>query len=141
MNHILLPGKADLKHFDSVARYGVNAMELLINRIMTLGGSRARLAAKVFGGAHILPSISVENGVGRRNAEFVMEFLQTEAIEVLSHDLGGHESRRILFHTDTGEVLLKRIFSRYQPNVALKERRVLNRIQEEVERPTNVTLF
>ena len=41
MNHILLPGKADLKHFDNVARYAINAMELLINRVMTLGGKRS----------------------------------------------------------------------------------------------------
>ena len=37
MNHIFLPGRADMKHFDNAARYGVNAMELLVNRIMRLG--------------------------------------------------------------------------------------------------------
>jgi chemotaxis protein CheD len=141
MNHILLPGKADLKHFDASARWGINAMELLINRIMTLGGNRARLVAKVFGGAHILPSISIENGVGRKNVEFVMEFLETEAIEVLSHDLGGHESRKIYFHTDTGDVLLRRTFSRYHPDIALEERKVLKRLRKEAEMPADVTLF
>ena len=141
MNHILLPGRADLKHFDSAARYGINAMELLINKIMRLGGKRDQLIAKVFGGGHILPSISKENGVGRKNTEFIMEFLQAEAIRVIAHDLGGHESRRIYFHTDTGDVFLKRIFSKYQPNIALEEKRVMRKIRKEAEKPTNVTLF
>ena len=72
MNHILLPGKADLRHFDNVARYAINAMELLINRILNLGGKRQNLTAKVFGGAHVLPTISEENGVGAKNSEFVL---------------------------------------------------------------------
>ena len=62
MNHILLPGKADMRHFDVSARYGINAMELLINKMMQLGGSRNRFLAKVFGGAHLFPAISKENG-------------------------------------------------------------------------------
>ncbi|MGA2401571.1 MAG: chemotaxis protein CheD [Syntrophobacteraceae bacterium] len=57
MNHILLPGEAELTHFDTSARYGINAMELLINTIATLGGNRRRIAAKAFGGAHILPEL------------------------------------------------------------------------------------
>ena len=37
MNHILLPGRANMKHFDAPARFGINAMELLINGMMNLG--------------------------------------------------------------------------------------------------------
>lgn len=125
MNHILLPGKADLKHFDSAARYGVNAMELLINAIMALGGSRARLVAKVFGGAHVLPAISMENGTGRKNAEFVVEFLQMQSINIISEDVGGHVARKVHFHTDSGDVFLKRIPCTGRPRVSTRERRML----------------
>jgi len=38
MSHIFLPGRAEWDRFDSSARYGINAMELLINKIMKLGG-------------------------------------------------------------------------------------------------------
>ena len=93
MNHILLPGKADLKIFDNVARYAINAMELLINRVMTLGGHRPNLIAKVFGGAHVLPAVSAKNGMGAKNSEFVLEFLQMEiVISIVSHDLGGRDT-------------------------------------------------
>jgi chemotaxis protein CheD len=141
MNHILLPGKADLKQFDNVARYAINAMELLINRIMNLGGKRQHLVAKVFGGANVLSSISAENGMGTKNLEFVLDFLQMEAITVVSQDLGGYDTRKIYFHTDTSEVFLKRIPFTRRLNSDHQERRVLDSLQKKVEESADVTLF
>ncbi len=89
MNHILLPGKADLQHFDNVARYAINAMELLINKVMTLGGERQHLVAKVFGGAHVLRAVSPENGMGAKNSEFVLEFWKWRPSESSARTLGG----------------------------------------------------
>ena len=85
MNHILLPGKADLKHFDASARYGMNALELLINAIMGLGGDRRKIVAKAFGVGHVLPSIAKENGIGQKIVEFVKEFLHNESIKIISY--------------------------------------------------------
>ncbi|QTA88662.1 Putative chemoreceptor glutamine deamidase, CheD-like [Desulfonema magnum] len=141
MNHILLPGKADMKHFDAPARYGINAMELLINRIMNLGGNRHSLIAKAFGGAHLLPAISKENGVGRKITSFVVEFLKNESIRMVSYDLKGHESRRIYFHTDTSDVFLKRIPSRYYSNITVNELKMLNYVRRESRKPADVDLF
>ena len=119
MNHILLPGEACIGRCDAVSRYAVNAMELLINKMMSLGASRNRLKAKVFGGAHVIPCISEENGVGKRNAGFVLQFLQVESIPILSRDVGGRNTRRIYFRTDTGEVFLKRISFNKQQSVGI----------------------
>jgi chemotaxis protein CheD len=141
MNHIFLPGRADLKHFDDAARYGINAMELLINKILKLGGSRYRLLAKAFGRAHIIPVISPENGTGRKNIEFVLEFLEMESIPLVSHDLGGRKARKVHFHTDTGEVLLKRISRRNAPDISAEERKVLELARRKVAGPGSVTLF
>ena len=128
-------------HFDSAARYGVNAMELLINRIMAIGGNRFQLVAKVFGGAHLLPSISIENGVGKKNAEFVVAFLKMEKIRITGCDIGGYESRKIYFHTDTGDVFLKRISSSFYSKIDQREKKLMNKIQKQAEKPTNITLF
>jgi chemotaxis protein CheD len=141
MNHILLPGKADMKIFDNVARYAINAMELLINRVMTLGGLKHNLAAKVFGGAHVLPAVSVENGMGARNSEFVLEFLQMEAIPIVSQDLGGHDTRKIYFHTDSGEVFLKRTHPNSRQNAGFEERRLLELARRKAEESGDVDLF
>ena len=141
MNHILLPGKPDLRQFDAAARYGVNAMEQLINRIMAIGGRRFQLVAKIFGGAHLFPTISIENGIGKKNVAFVEEFLQMEKIRIISRDVGGHESRKVLFHTDTGDVFVKRISSSYYPIIIAQEKKMMNKVQKQAEQPANVTLF
>jgi chemotaxis protein CheD len=141
MNHILLPGKADLKVFDNVARYAINAMELLINKVMGLGGERRHLVAKVFGGANVLPSISDENAMGSRNCEFVLEFLYMEAISIVSQDLGGRDTRKIYFHTDSGEVLLKRTHPTCFWNNGYEERRLLEFARRKAEEPAEVALF
>lgn len=142
MNHILLPGHADLNHYDSSARYGINAMELLINAIMTNGGKRTNLKAKVFGGANLLPNISQEHRMGEKNAAFVLEFLNRESIDLAGKDIGGKLSRRVYFHTDTGEVFLKRIHSIYNRNIVVREEeKTLSRIRKEAKKESEFTLF
>lgn len=141
MNHILLPGQADLKHFDVSARYGINAMELLINKMMGLGANPNRFVAKVFGGAHVIPAISRENGTGKKNTGFALEFLQKENIEVLSKNIGGGDSRKVYFHTDTADVFVKKIPPMLQAHIAKRESTTFRSIQKEVHRCGEVTLF
>jgi len=111
MNHILLPGDTPKGVNSGDSRYGINAMELLINQMMKLGANRYKLAAKVFGGASILSTISSEFCMGMRNIEFVVDFLLVEKIPILNYNFGGVDSRRIYYHTDTNDVFLKRIKS------------------------------
>lgn len=141
MNHILLPGKADLNHFDLPARYGVNAMETLINKMMRMGADRKRIVAKIFGGAHVIPTISREFGMGRRNAQFVEEFLQKESIPLVNSDIGGTDTRKIFFRSNTGEVFLKRIRPNLYKEVAAQEEKALKTIREKAEKAGEITFF
>ena len=50
MNHFLLPESDGADH--KAHRFGVNAMEVLINDILKRGASRTNLQAKLFGGAN-----------------------------------------------------------------------------------------
>jgi len=53
MNHFMLPdsGSSDTNSpMNPSARYGVYAMEILINHLLKMGAHRANLEAKVFGG-------------------------------------------------------------------------------------------
>jgi chemotaxis protein CheD len=141
MNHILLPGEADLKHFDVSARYGINAMELLINRIVVLGGDRRRLVAKVFGGANVLSGISRANGMGRKNTEFVLDFLRMEDIGVIGQDVGGRLSRKVLFETDTGYAFVKTVTGFSQSDAFRNEAIHWKSVHEKAEKPGEITLF
>lgn len=130
MNHILLPGKADMRHFNAPARFGVNAMELLINQIIKLGGRKEALTAKVFGGANILPNAKPTLAMGAKIVSFVKEFLELESIQIIKEDTGGTDTRTIYFHTGTGDVFLKRTSSSMAARLASKEKQSMQKLKE-----------
>ena len=141
MNHILLPGKPDIKRFNDSARYGINAMDTLITMMMKLGGRRDKIIAKAFGGAHIIPEISWEYGVGHQIADFVRVFLKKEKIRLVSSDLEGFDIRKIFFHTDTGDVFLKRLKPLKTSNIIFEEKKRLKEIEREIHEDTDIVLF
>ncbi len=105
LNHFLLPddglgaGTSD----GQATRYGVQAMELLINGILKRGGRKSNMRAKLFGGANVR-GFKASHGVGKRNQEFAVAFLNREGIEVTASDLGGESARRIFFRPSTSKV-------------------------------------
>ncbi len=143
MNHILLPGPPDMKKFDNSAKYGINAMDILITQIMKLGGKRHRLVAKAFGGAHVLPEISEENGVGRKIVLFVKTFLKTEGIQLINSDFEGVDTRKIFFHTDTGDVFLRRRKQRKDKslNIIVREKKQMKQFERKIKLPTKTIIF
>jgi chemotaxis protein CheD len=113
MNHFMLPGGQGNDANDLTAasgRYGVFAMEQLINELIKHGARKANLEAKVFGGGAVLRKFSTLN-VGERNAAFVLEFLKTEGIRVISQDLMDIYPRRVAFFPFSGRALCKKLTS------------------------------
>lgn len=141
MNHILLPGRAKWNEFNAAARFGINAMELLINAMMKLGAEKTKIYAKVFGGANVIPGLSEENSVGVKNARFVLDFLRNESIPVEAQDLGGYKSRKLFFHTDTGTVYVRRSHSMKSNQLAEQERKKLEKLSGQLDKPTDIVLF
>lgn len=131
MNHFMLPIQGSLDPTragtDKSARYGDYAMELLINRCMALGANRQHLVAKLFGGAAVLNGVN--SVIGVRNAEFALNYLQLEGIQLLAVDLGGDCARRLQFNPKNGEVALRRI--RCSRELLLRERNYANQVQAE----------
>lgn len=122
MNHFLLPndGSNETGLLTESARYGVYAMELLINHLLKMGATRARMEAKVFGGGNVLRGLKVNN-VGQRNVEFVLDYLQTEQIPVTAKDLLDDYPRKVYFFPDTGKVLVKKIKSLHNTTIVDRE--------------------
>ena len=81
MNHFMLPHGGGDGPVSASARYGVHAMELLINHLVGLGARRRNLEAKVFGGGNVVPGFTALN-VGESNAAFVVSFLEAESIPI-----------------------------------------------------------
>lgn len=142
MNHILLPGRADFGRFDGATRYGINAMELLINDLMKAGSLRCNLTAKVFGGAHIIQVVDEMNSPGQKNVEFVEHFLETERIPISGRDTGGKSPRRIYFYTKSGDVYVKKLPTiLFGGKVMREERDYSDRIRNEMREKDRISLF
>lgn len=123
MNHFLLPdagGGADS------GRYGSFAMDLLIGELVKRGATRATLEAKVFGGGAVIQGMSSLN-VGQRNTEFVLDYLRTERIPVVSKDVMDIYPRKVCFLPASGRAMVKRLASGQGEALAAQERAALAR--------------
>lgn len=123
MNHFMLPDLANDNNLPTsqAARYGVYAMEMMINQLLKLGAKRENLEAKLFGGASVLKGFSANN-VGERNAEFALKYLQRENIAIASSDLLETYPRKVYFFPSSGRVLVKKIRSMHNETIIERER-------------------
>ena len=120
MNHFMLPDRAGPQSLVSEpARYGAHAMEMLINNLLSMGASRARLVAKVFGAGRVLPGMS---DVGARNTQFALDYLDREGIAVVAKDVGGNHARKVYFFVKTGRVLVKDLRQLHNDTLLDRER-------------------
>lgn len=131
MNHFMLPGDnaSPDSPWAASARFGVYAMEVLINEMAHLGADRRRLVAKVFGGARLLQGFE-KLDVGAKNSEFVLEFLRVEGIRVLAQDLLDVCPRKVHFFVDSGKVQVKRLSLSPVETVERREREYLKRLDQ-----------
>lgn len=119
MNHFMLPdgggGSSD------AGRYGSFAMELLINEMIKRGATRPTMEAKVFGGGAVISGMSSIN-VGERNTKFVLDYLQTERIVVVSKDVLDIHPRKVCFLPASGKAMVKRLASTNTDALVAQER-------------------
>jgi chemotaxis protein CheD len=125
MNHFLLP--VDLSAAsDASLRYGVNAMEALMNQVVSRAAvERRSLEIKVFGGANVQATLGA---VGHRNADFIEEFLAREGLRAASADLRGTAPRKVIYHPASGRALVRNAKSVDTSRLAQEERRAAERV-------------
>ena len=102
MVHIMLPlnmepgRKNTFKYADTGIRETLRLME-------SKGASRARITAKIAGGAKMFEVSGGNFGnIGQRNIESVHLNLKKEGIQLLKEDVGGSVARTLLFDPATG---------------------------------------
>lgn len=123
INHFMLPENGDEQERECApsARYGVHAMEMLLNELVKLGARRNALEAKVFGGGNVMPGMQQAN-VGARNAEFVLDFVEREGIPLLAADLLDDYPRKVYYFPRTGRALVRKLRTVKNDTIAVRER-------------------
>ena len=120
MNHFMLAEGGSEKVNGASARYGSFAMEVLLNHLFKLGAQRANLEAKVFGGGRVMATLT-SSMVGEQNSRFVLDYLKTEGIPVMSRDLLDIYPRKVYFFPNTGRVLVKKLLKVHNDTVMVRE--------------------
>lgn len=131
MNHFMLPARGASTAPgrclpDAAARYGTFAMELLLNSILKHGGSRKNMEVKIFGGGRVLAQLT---DVGRRNIDFVREYIQTEDLSLVAEDVGDRFPRKVVYCPKTGRVRVKRLRVLHNDTVLKRENSYLKDIE------------
>lgn len=100
INHFLLAeANGAVSDPRSMQRYGVYAMEMLINAMLAKGAARHRLRARLYGGASMHEHF---RDIGGSNSRFARQFLLDEQIALVAEDVGGFAARRVEFRAGLG---------------------------------------
>ncbi|VAX13912.1 Chemotaxis protein CheD [hydrothermal vent metagenome] len=144
MNHFMLPedssaGGNQLSMGGKAARYGGFAMEQMINDILKNGGLRKNLEVKIFGGGKVIKNMSTMD-IGKRNINFVNEYIKTEGLALLSEDVGDIYPRKVMYFPATGKVKLKKLRNMHNNTIVEREMHYRSKI---IEKPVtgDVELF
>jgi len=110
MNHFMLPGKVtqvDLLNARS-AKYGVTAINDLIEHMIKAGADKKNIRAKVFGGGEVLDFEVKTTAIPENNIRLARIMMEIEDIPIIEEDTGGKFIRKVLFEVSTGKVFLKK---------------------------------
>ena len=98
MNHFLLPTSCAQ---GTSCRFGLYAMEAMLNEMYKLGCRKENISAKIAGGANIVHDLS--DNIGERNVLFARQFCRSEGIRIVAENVLGNNGRVVMldrnFHT------------------------------------------
>ncbi|RMH70798.1 MAG: chemotaxis protein CheD [Gemmatimonadetes bacterium] len=108
MSHYMLPDSTTMSRRRPEA-YADTALVLLKTKLLHLGGSPARLRAKIAGGASMFADIfpNPALSMGNRNIEAAHTLLREHNIPLMAEDVGGIIGRSVYFDVATGKVRIR----------------------------------
>lgn len=112
MSHFLLSERSGKVGAPLDARYGKEALGLMMLELTTHGVDPKACQAKIFGGGDMFPKqsgMANASHVGRKNGEAAHRLLEAQGISVISESLFGQGHRRILFDVSSGHVWSRQV--------------------------------
>jgi chemotaxis protein CheD len=91
-------------------KYVECALKVMLEEVRQRGVLDSELECKLFGGSDMFNTVEGRRlSVGRQNLEMALSVLEQAKLRIMTRDLGGARGRKIIFHTDSGDVYLKRL--------------------------------
>lgn len=110
--HIMLPDSKALKGAQqNVAKFADTGIVELVRQMEKLGAKRARMTAKIAGGATMFnfQGTSKLGQVGERNVEATKAALQQLRIPIVAEDTGENFGRTVIFYPETGNYVIRAV--------------------------------
>jgi len=102
LSHIMLPESAGMSAASTPMRFADTAIPMLIRQMESMGASKARMKAKIAGGATMFATASDKFNIGERNIAAVKKILMANRIPILAEDIGLDYGRTQFFYPATG---------------------------------------
>lgn len=109
--HIMLPSSEEIKNNTKKAKFADTGIELLIERMISIGSNKRSITAKIAGGSQMFNFNSNSDvlKVGKRNVEATKKKLRELNIPIIGEDTGGNYGRTIELSAEDGLLLIKTI--------------------------------
>lgn len=111
LSHIMLPSSELNKDPKQAYRFADTAIVILVQKMVAAGASRARLKAKIAGGAQMFAAItksSISN-IGDRNVAAVKKTLAELRIPIIADDTGKNYGRTLYLSAEDGSMRIKSV--------------------------------
>jgi chemotaxis protein CheD len=111
LSHFLLSSRSAQSPPELDARYGDDAMWLMLRDLKRLNVTTTECHGKIFGGGNMFPQ-QVRSGtanVGERNGETGRSWLRAHGIRIVSESLFGVGHRQIIFDVKSGHVWARQV--------------------------------
>ena len=111
MVHYMLPDSTKVRNNTNIAKFGDTGIKELLRRVTAAGANRARMVAKIAGGARMfdVSGLSDVGNIGARNAEMAKIVLKQLGIRLVAEDTGLNYGRTVELHCETGEFYIKSV--------------------------------
>jgi chemotaxis protein CheD len=109
LSHIMLPDSKSVVAGAAMNRmkFADSAIPDMLSKMLSMGAVKARITAKIAGGAQMFATSNEKFNIGDRNVAAVRESLKSLGIPIIAHDTGLNFGRTVFFYTADGRAVVK----------------------------------
>ena len=111
MAHVMLPDSKKINHSNNRMKFADTCLEDMLEELLKKGANRAKLVAKIAGGARMFAYTSFNEhlNIGENNIEATRKFLSEHKIPIAAEDVGEFHGRTIEFYPEDGSFHIKTV--------------------------------
>jgi chemotaxis protein CheD len=105
----MLPDSQSIERNSNRAKFADTGIEDLVNKLIAMGGKKARFEAKIAGGAQMFAFQNKSDmvRVGERNVEASKKKLRELGIPLKAQDTGLNYGRTIIYYPENGNLVIR----------------------------------